>query len=392
MRVLMVSDVYPPLIGGMEKEVQTLSEGLSKKGHNVIVCTINHSPFSSIKQENGVKVYRIEGIFQRIRHFHHSSERKFHPPIADWLVMRKLKRAIETEAPDLIHAHGWMLYSVLPVNKRYKAPLIVTFHDYGFICPCRMSTIYPGGVCDNPLTSFSQCLDCERNYYSYVKSLSAYLGVRLNKAFVCDAIVYTNPNIVGRMSHLQSRKIYLEHPIETNRYKPIKVDRYEDRILCWAKLDKIKGIDIIFEVARNLPQYQFDIPFIGEDKDHYRTIRPRNVNLLPRLLPEEIPKLINKYPLIMGQFTIGVFGLSELEAMSCGKPVVAYWNRKYDVLYEDPCPILSSTNASEIVKLIKLNIGNESLGKLNREWILRTHSTAIVVDKLVDIYNGLLEA
>jgi len=395
MKVLMISDVYPPLIGGMERELQLLSEGLSKRGHQVVICTLQHSSTPSLSEENGIKVYRFKGIFQKFPYIYHNSERKFHPPLTDCVIVKELKELIKREKPEIIHAHGWILYSVLSLKCKYKTPLVATFHDYGFICPVRWSSVYSGGICNGPIR-FSQCLNCEKKVYGpgvygFAKSFLAYWGVRSNRVFACDVLVYTNPNIVEKMGYLKFKKIYLEHPIDTDEYKPLETEEYKDRILCWVKLDRIKGIDTIFKVARQLPEYQFDFPFVGDDKEYYRILKPDNVNLLPKQPSREIPNLINRYPLVMGQFTIGVFGLSELEAMSCGKPVVAYWDRKYDFLYKKPCPILSSQNVKEIINLVRSNIQNKELGKLSRDWILENHSLTKVINKLIEIYRSVLE-
>ena len=42
MRVLMLSEFYPPIIGGMERHVQTLSHELVRRGHHVAVATLQH--------------------------------------------------------------------------------------------------------------------------------------------------------------------------------------------------------------------------------------------------------------------------------------------------------------------------------------------------------------
>jgi glycosyltransferase involved in cell wall biosynthesis len=391
MKILMVSDMYPPAIGGMEREIQLLAEGLVKeKNCEVSICTIRSNSSPTFEKKNRVKVYRMEGFFQKMPFLYNDLQRKYHPPTADWVVTRKIARIIQKEKPDIIHAHNWMLYSVSPLKKKFEFALCATFHDFGFICPCRWSTLHVTGICNSPLTG--KCIVCARvqETYGLIKSVFAYLGVKSQKDFPSDIIIFSNPNIVGKMNHLKQRKVYLEHPIETKSYKSIRVKTHRNRILCWAKLQKIKGIDTIFRVAEKLDGYQFDIPFVGDDKEYYKAVKPRNVRLIPRLESHEITRTINSYPIVLGQFHIGAFGLAELEVMSSGKPVVAYWDRQYDRFYDEPCPILSSKNVAEIVDLVKSNIGNEELGRANRQWILKYHAVSKVVEKLFKIYKETL--
>jgi len=381
----MVSDFYPPIVGGMEREVQLLSEGLSKKDCEVAVCTIKQESLPKFREENGVKVYRLEGLFQKLPFLFKTFEMKYHPPVVDWFVTNRLKDIIEKEEPDVIHTHGWILHSVLPLKKKFDMPLCVSFHDFGFICPRRSLPIHRRSFCNDPLSK--NCIICGRETYGLIKSFFVYLGIKSNEVFPCDVIIYTNPHIAEKMDHMKQRKVYLPHPVDTDEYRPMGIEEYENRILCWTKLDKSKGIDTIFKVAKQLVEYQFDIPFVGSASEYYKAIKPENVHLIPKCAGKGIPKLIAKYPLVLGQFRLGAFGLSELEAMSCGKPVIAYWETKYDSFYEGPCPILSSRNVKDIVRLIKLNIGNKNLGRLNRKWILRNHSTSKVINKLIKIYE-----
>jgi glycosyltransferase involved in cell wall biosynthesis len=391
LRVLLVSDVFPPLVGGQEREIQILGEGLRREGCDVAVCTLRQGTLPHFREENGVRVYRIEGFFQRIPHLYSNPERKFHPPVADQVVVNSLRKLIRYENPDIIHANGWMLYSVLSANKTYKLPLIVTFHDFGFTCPRRWSPLYFGGVCDNPLSAFSECLQCGKNTYGLTKAFLSYCCIKLNRSFTCDALIFTNPNLLEKMDYLKPRKFYLEHPIETDFFKPVTVHEYNDRVLIWAKLDRMKGIQLIFRIARMLPEYAFDSVFVGDDRSYYKAMKPDNVTFLPKLAYQEIPQFINRYPLVIGQLLVGAFGHAELEAMSCGKPVVAYWKRKYDAFYGIPCPILSSRNVEKLKDLVVSNMGDSQVGAAGREWVIKNHSVSKVSSKLVKVYGRIVE-
>lgn len=382
----MISDVYPPLVGGQEREVQLLSEGLAgTKDCSVAVCTLMQDSLPKYEEINLVKVYRLDGFFQRMPFLFKDRNRRFHPPISDWMITRKIEKIILREKPSIVHAHNWMLYSLLPLRKKIDFALCVTFHDFGFICPRRWSSAHVTGICENPLTR--DCLACGRQVYGLPKSFFVYSALQANKDFSCDTIVFTNPNIVKKMHHLKQRKIYLEHPVDVQKYRPLEVDKYKYRLLVWAKLDRMKGIDVVFDVAKEMSDYQFDIPFIGDDREYYKKMKPSNVNLVQKIEPNEVPRTINRYPLVLGQFHVGVFGHAELEAMSCGKPVVSYWNREYDTFYESPCPILSAKNPKEAVNLIRSNINNDKLGHLSRQWILKNHAVPYVVKKLCSIYE-----
>ena len=172
----MVVDLYPPNIGGVERHVQSLSTELCQIGHQVTVCTLGYPP--QTEQDDGVIVYRLDSFYRKIPSLYLRSKKKWHPPARDVLLTNKLASIIEQEEPDIIHCHGWILYSVLPLRKKYRIPIVATLHGYGYFCP-RTNLIRGNSVCHAP--SFSSCIECTRDDYGIVRSLAAYLGISANK-------------------------------------------------------------------------------------------------------------------------------------------------------------------------------------------------------------------
>ena len=48
--------ILPPIIGGMERHVQTLSRELVRRGHRVAVVTLQQEGLSSLEDDEGVSV------------------------------------------------------------------------------------------------------------------------------------------------------------------------------------------------------------------------------------------------------------------------------------------------------------------------------------------------
>src|SRR5436309_15073598 len=99
MRVLMVSDFYPPVIGGMERHVQTLSRELVRRGHDVAVATLWQDGSPAFERDEGVHVHRLAGLTRLLAPFYENKERHFHPPLPDPGIMAGLRRVIAQERP-----------------------------------------------------------------------------------------------------------------------------------------------------------------------------------------------------------------------------------------------------------------------------------------------------
>jgi glycosyltransferase involved in cell wall biosynthesis len=177
MRILMLTDFYPPIIGGVERHVQALSRALVRRGHDVAVATLWHAGQAPFAIDQGVRVYRIQGLTQRVRFLYQSQEKRYHPPCPDPGIMLKLQSIMQRECPHVIHGHGWMLYSYLPLKRAYGIPVVATLHDYGLICAKR-DLLQPSlRICSGP--GLTRCLRCCMASYGTAKGAIAWASQRL---------------------------------------------------------------------------------------------------------------------------------------------------------------------------------------------------------------------
>jgi glycosyltransferase involved in cell wall biosynthesis len=145
MRILQVSDGYPPVVGGLEMYVETLSRALVAEGHQVTVATLARPGAPRRELRHGVEIIRLNGLTQRLPGAGHDPGQLFHPPVADPPIVWQLQALVRRARPEVIHAHGWMMHSCLPL-RRGQAALVVHLHEYGLSC-VKKTMMTPAGPC-----------------------------------------------------------------------------------------------------------------------------------------------------------------------------------------------------------------------------------------------------
>jgi glycosyltransferase involved in cell wall biosynthesis len=166
MRILMLAQFYPPIIGGEERHVRNLSIDLVRRGHDVTVATLWSPGLEAEAEESGVKIYRLKGSLQRSTSLFRESERRHAPPFPDPELLYKLGQLIRRETPDIVHAHNWLVHSYLPLRQWSGVPLVVTLHDFSLACAKKIA-MRSGKVCEGP--AFSKCVSCAIQHYGPIK-------------------------------------------------------------------------------------------------------------------------------------------------------------------------------------------------------------------------------
>jgi glycosyltransferase involved in cell wall biosynthesis len=163
MRILQLSDFYPPVAGGQELVVRAIAEGLVRRGHDVSVCTsVTPGAPSVLANEGGVDVHRLRGWSRLLTPFYDDPGKPFQPTIPDPGIVRQMRRIVSAFAPDVIHAHSWIVHSVLGPYARRGRPLVLSMHDFGIFC-AKKTNLRENAVCSQP--SWSHCLPCSRDHY-----------------------------------------------------------------------------------------------------------------------------------------------------------------------------------------------------------------------------------
>jgi glycosyltransferase involved in cell wall biosynthesis len=175
MRIMMVAQWFPPVIGGEERHVLHLGEELVRRGHDVSVVTLLQTGLPVFEVVAGIHVHRIQGTFQRVGRLFRDDRRKSAAPMPDPELVAAFRRVLAEEQPDIVHAHNWLVHSILPMIRVRRVPLVVTLHDFSMLC-ARKDYMFLGATnCSGPAAS--KCLRCAARHYGAGKGIATVGGV-----------------------------------------------------------------------------------------------------------------------------------------------------------------------------------------------------------------------
>ncbi|HWA52838.1 MAG TPA: glycosyltransferase, partial [Solirubrobacterales bacterium] len=158
MKVLLVTDSYPPLVGGATFWSQQVARLMSARGHAMTVATTWQPQTEPFEMDDAVAVHRLRDLTSRVPGISADPYRHNPPPFPDPEAVLRLRRLIRRIEPDLVHSYGWLTHSVAAALLGSKVPLLVSTQDYGNICALR--TLYRNGeeICSG--SAPAKCLQC----------------------------------------------------------------------------------------------------------------------------------------------------------------------------------------------------------------------------------------
>lgn len=175
LRVLLVTDSYPPLVGGATFWSQQVARQMSARGHSMTIATTWQPGTEAAEMDGEVAVHRIRDLTSRVPAISADPYRHNPPPFPDPEAVLHLRRLIKRVRPDLVHSYGWLTHSVAAALLGSDVPLLVSTQDYGNICALR--TLYRNGeeICSGsaPL----KCLQCAGDNYGTAKGAVAVSGI-----------------------------------------------------------------------------------------------------------------------------------------------------------------------------------------------------------------------
>ena len=333
MLIFLAIDNYPPpLMGGHALHVRLLGQELVKRGHDVEVVCLAGPNGARVEMDNGVVVHRIAGWSRAFSRFSVNSELTLHPTVQDPRLVRELVSLIRQRKPDVVHAHGWILHSLLPFLPSSETRLVVTLHEYGLVCP-KMTFVHRHEVCGGP--KYAKCVACASGQYGLPRAVALTTGMAFTRRALrrVDRYIAVSSAVAracAPVTHNVGHPIDIIPPFVPDEVfrlddvvRPAFVPSEGDYLMFAGALGPHKGIDILLEAWQGLsvtiplvlvglrrhdtpPQFP-DGVIVAENVPHSDVLsawKHCTLAIVPSLWPEP-------------------FGLTALEAMAAGRPVVA---------------------------------------------------------------------
>jgi glycosyltransferase involved in cell wall biosynthesis len=163
-------------------------------------------------------------------------------------------------------------------------------------------------------------------------------------------------------------------------------------VLLGVRLHPIKGarmaIDAVAELHRRRPRTTVTVIADGPMAAQAVERLGDDVQVVGLREHEEMPGLLRRHRVTIGQFRLGILSQYELEAMSSGVPVVADF--RFPDAYGTAPPILRATSVQDVAAALETLLDDPArladVAVRSRQWVIAEHAAAHVASRVSDVY------
>ncbi len=411
MKVLIVN-TYHYIRGGDSFHALNLGALLEKSGHTVHYFAMKGKTNLPCPDER----YFVEEIDYRqaLKSSLANGSRVLWRSLYSTEAKKAIARQLDEVKPDIAHLHSirhHLTKSILPEIAGRNIPIVWTLHDYKELCP--NTSFYDGAAI---------CEACKgKRYHNLIKkrckkgsllpSLVTYLESRLNDCLGYDKFIslYLSPSLFLRNKFIEygydSNKIQsLPNFLLLNDFVPHPA--HEDYLLYVGRLEKEKGLKTLLDGFTRAtgadPSLSLKIAGTGSMEEELKAYLPAGnsarVEMVGFRQGKELRNLLQKAKaVIIPSEWYENYPFATLEAMACGKPVIASRIGGIPEQVEDGVtgflfePFRPESLAEKIETLQGLSEEEIALmGRRAREAVERQNTPDIYLDAIMHIYNDLL--
>ena len=396
MRVLLVTQFYPPVAGGQEQHVRTLANALVERGHRVEVVTIAVAGPAGTFTEGGVLVHRIRTTAQRLPWLYTDPVRPHSMPIADPGFRSTISGILRAGTFDVLHAHDWSIGSAIGPAAQAGVPVVLTQHDYSHVCATKR-LMRGDAVCPGPSPTVR--LRCASSWHGPVVgpvvAVANALSRRTRTRHV-DAFIPVS-SVVAVSTKLPGRSAYTVIPnfIPDDLVLDSATPHPEGPIVFVGDLSRDKGVEVLLDahpVTGGLPA----LVLAGRTFEDTPLDLPDGVELRgPLEHPSVIDLLQSACMVVVPSIVPDCCPTVVLEAMALGRPVVAAASGGIVDLVDDGvtgllvAPGDANALSGALSSVVNDRDAAAAMGRMALERA-RSFTASVVLGRIETVYEGLL--
>ncbi len=240
------------------------------------------------------------------------------------------------------------------------------------------------------------------------RALRARIANLLSRASfgLSDRIWYSTSDLAPLLRGLTNpTPRFMPSPVDPRFFSVLRGTSLKARVLFAVPLSFVKGADVAVNAMQRLakthPEIEISAFGFGPDQKIAAGIRkfiPPSVRLVPWIPHSEMPRVLSSADVIVGGLRLGGLGVTELEALATGAPVIAAVRdglSRVEPYYRSDPPVLSGDAPDSVVDQVASLLANRDslmgLGTKGKEWVREYHSVERVASLYESEYRSLLE-
>lgn len=322
MKILYINILYAPyLYGGAERTLQTLTEGMVARGHDVVVLTTGSDAGLHEEVINAVRVLRtdVKNLYWHAVRSKPAAWKRTAWHLLDMynpFMRNVVKKVLKDEQPDIVSLHNLPGFSVSAWDAvhQMQIPSVQVLHDQYLICP-RCTMFKNEKLCER------QCFSCRIMRWlhpQFSKKVTAVVGV--------SEFILNHHLQHGYFRGVPIRRVI--HNARNNQQALFTTCREQDGIVRFGfigTLHQSKGIELLLRTFKEIGKNNWELHIAGSGVTNYETFLLDSFSNLRVFFhgvqePQEFYSSIDV--LVVPSLWNEPLGVVVFEAMAYGVPVI----------------------------------------------------------------------
>lgn len=314
MRIVYLTQSYPPMISGAALFAQQIAEAMAQRGHQVLVIAASDRGDPYLVKKGALTVLRLQSIHNPMRV---GQRFLFYP-------RREVMKALHDFQPEVIHAHEPLQMGLLGLESAVRAdiPILLTTHQLPSFIASYLPTLFKTGV-ETALWVYARWL---------LRKFTSIIAPTQTISRLVTEMTGIQTNTIGYGMDLRTFRPLLSCDDEAVTRQKWNLPPGVPILLHVGRLDTDKHVDrVIHAAAQTLTQSDAHLLIIGDGTQKAALIKlchslgiSDRVHFSGYISREDgLPEIYRMASLFVTASEIETQGIVLLEAAASGLPIVA---------------------------------------------------------------------